>query len=290
MKQPFRYFRGEFANSKYLYSLLTCPNFAMQDVLDEFVYQILFQWKLEDEISEGEMAVRDEDLIGIAQIAGLFTPVINALSSYGSIYFTPSKIVNERERSERGLFDMQNEQFKFVRLEMDDYPDDIVNEATNELCIGFVPHGTKPLGYLPYGAALFTETGELIRENLLPEPPQDGTPYTAFYGERFLSHEIFFKQDTFLTVDIFKLLFECIQHIRYNGPTITGFLKATEILGAGYIYNIEVISQGRYYKVFYQVNDSMDISNKDQRLAVWLGICAWKFKLFELELRQYLGG
>jgi len=282
MKQPFRYFRGEF-NGKYLYSLVTCTNYAVQDVLDELVYQTLCQWKLEDEAGDGEMPIRDEDLIGIARIAGLSIPIIYGLTPGGSIYFTPSKIASGRERSERGLYDTETELHRFVRLENEDYPDDIASEATDKLRSSLVPHEAEPLGYLPHRTDLFTETGEVMWENLLPDPPDGGAPYNEFYGEQFLSFEELFKQSTFLTTAIFKRLLECIQSIRRNGPTIGSFMRVTRILGEGYIYDIDIVPQGRYYKVFYRTRDLTDVTYRTQHVAVWSRVCAWKFKLFNLE-------
>jgi len=283
MKQPFRYFRGEF-NGKFLYNLAICPNFAVQDVLDELVYQTLFQWKLEDEITRGEVAIRFEDIINIAKIAGLFQLRSYGRVSLGSVYFTPSHVVKGKERSERGLMDMSIENFKFVRTEHDEYPDDIVNDASEKMKQGLVPAGTAPIGYVRYDTPLYTDEGEIIEANILPEPPTDA-PYITYYGEKFLIHEEFFNRETPLPMEVFKLLFECMQKIRYNGPTIASFLEITGILGAGYIHNIEIVPFEDYYTVYYSLNNDIDIEGRDRRFAAWLRICEQKFKLYVLELR-----
>jgi len=284
MKQPFRYFRGEF-NGAYLYSLVTCPNYVVQDILDELVYHTSFQWKLEDEVSIDEMPVRYEDMINIAKIAGLYQLWFYGRSSLGSTYFTQSHVVNGKERSERGLMDMKAEGFTFVRREQDEYPDDIVGEASADLRMGLVPTGTEPVGYIPLGVDIYTPEGEIIWDNILPTPLIDDVPYTTFYGEKFLVHEEFFNKETSLTMDVFKLLVECVQKIRYNGPTIASFMEITKILGAGYIYDIEIVPSGRYYTILYSINDLSNIMYKDRRFAAWLSICAQKFKLFVLENR-----
>jgi len=284
MKQPFRYFRGEL-NGKYLYDLVTCPNHAVADILNEFVYQALFTWKLEEEIVSGEKAIRHEDIINIAIIAGLFQPRSFGLVSLGSTYFTPSNIVNGQERSERGLMNMDMEDFEFVRTEQDEYNDDIVNDASENLRMGLVPEGTEPLGYVPFGVQLYTPEGDVIWGNLLDTPPTDGTPFVPFYGEKFLVHEEFFNRETPLNIEIFKLLFECVQKIRYNGPTIASFMEITEILGGGYICDIEIKPFTRYYHVLYSINTDSATTHRSRRLAAWLNICTKKFKLFALEQR-----
>jgi hypothetical protein len=280
MKQPFRYFRGEF-NGKYLYDLVICPNYNARDVIDEFVYQILFQWKMEDEISANEMAIRDEDIINIGKIAGLFQPRTFNKVSLGSTYFTQSHIVNGKQRSERGLMDMENESFKFVREEYDDYPDDIVNEASERLRTGLVPSGVEPVGYVPAGTPLYDNEGNVIWENVLPDPPMDGSAYIPFYGEKFLVHEEFFSRETPLTVDIFKLLLECVQRIRYNGPTIKSLFDVTQILGEGYIYDLKIEAQARYYLCYYRLNEDTTVLNRERRFGAWQNVCKQKFKLFE---------
>jgi len=285
MKQPFRYFRGEF-NGYYLYKLVTCTNYAVGDILDELIYQILHQWKLEDEASSDEMFIRDEDIFNIAKIGGFYQTYAYGVSSYGSVYFTPSHIVDAQERSERGLFDMDTKQFCFIHTQFSDYDNDIINEASNTLRISLVPEGRSPVGYLPSGSDLYTEEGEIIWENLLSEPPNDGSPYTPFYGEEFLTHEEFFRKETFLTIKIFKLLFECLQQIRYNGPSMASFLEITSTLCEKYIYDIEVISFGRFFIVYYSIDNSLALSDKDQRFSAWQKICKQKFKLFMLENRD----
>jgi len=279
MKQPFRYFRAEF-NGKYLYNLVTCPNHAVQGILDELVYQTLAQWKSDDEVNAKEMPIREKDLISIAKIAGLFWPLSYGYKTLGSILFTHSHVVNGEERSERGLLDMYNENIRFVREEYDDYPDDIVNDASEERRMSLVPKDTEPVGYLPYGTELFTQDGDVINENLLDNPPTDGTPYTTYYGKRFLTFEETFFGDIFLPAELFKSLFECIQRVRYNGPTAANFMDITRSLGAGYIHDINIVPQGRFYFVYYRTNNNINISNAISRLNMWFYICAQQFKLF----------
>jgi len=285
MRQPFRYSRGEF-NGHYLKTLSACPNYAVQDVLDEMTYQRLVQWKLEDAVDHGEMFIKDEDIVNIARIAGVIQSYAYSKSNLGSVMYTQSHIVNGKERSERGLLNMQTGLFEFVRTDRDEYQDDVANRASKNLRMGMVPDGAEPVGYLPYGAQLYAPEGEVIWENLLPEPPDDGTPYTPFYGEKFLTFEEYFNRETLFAIDVFKTLFECMQRIRYNGPTITSFMEITQIIGDGYIRDIEITPQGSYYVVFYKLDAESEVLNKERRFTAWQDVCAKKFKLFVLEERM----
>lgn len=281
MKKFFRYFRGEF-NGHYLRSLAICPNYTISDISDELAYQVLCQWKLEDEVDSDEMSIRDEDVLNIARIAGLYQLQADRFSMFGSIWFTQSHLVNGEERSERGLLDMNTGLFRFVREDNDDYPDDIINESSENLRASLVPEGAVPVGYLPYDRQLYTWEGDVIYDNLLPEPPTDGTPYTAFYGENFLTLEERHGRETMFTINVFKRFFECMQCIRHNGPSIGSFMEITRLLGEGYIHDIEITPSGKFYTVAYKLGKDSNIPNKDRRLAAWRDVISKKFKLFAL--------
>jgi hypothetical protein len=285
MKQFFRYFRGEFTG-KYLYAAAASPNLAVQDITDELMYHTLFTWKLEDEVTKSELAIRDEDIIGIAKIAGLFQPRVIRSSSMGSIAFTQSRVVDGRQRSERGLMDMDYESFKFVRTEQDEYPDDITNEASARLRATFVPPGTPPVGYVRADKPLYTLEGDVIWENVYKEPPNDGSDYVPYYGEKFLVHEEHFYGETPLPVPIFKLLFECVQRIRYNGPTLQSLLDITRILGEGYMKDLEFERHSRYTVCHYSIDPDLDVYNRERRFGAWQTICKQKFKQMVFTARE----
>jgi hypothetical protein len=281
VKLPFRFFRGELSSGFYLFRVLTVFNHALRDIFDEMVYQTLFQWKTEEACTAAEMPVRDVDVIGIGKIAGLFQLRAYGGISTGSVYFTPSHSVNGKERSERGLFNMDSENFDFVRTEHDEYPDDIANEAAPMRRMSLIPEGAEPAGYVREGAPAFSEAGDVLWENILSEPPADGTPYTPFYGEQYLHFEEFFYKELPLPVGVFKLLLECVQRIRYSGPTLKGLFDITDILGGGgYIRDLDIGQSGRRYFVTYRLDPNFVLFQRERRLAAWKAVCEQKFKLF----------
>jgi len=276
MKQIFRDYRGEF-NGHYLKALVRSCNRFIKDVIDEFARQATFVWKLEHELVGNESPVLDEDIINIARIAGLVPPIAYGRSSLGSIQFAKSHIVNGKERSERGLMNMRTGVLEYVRTEQDNYFDDIVNEATENLRATFVPDTVEPIGFLPYGKQLYTPQGEVIWDNLLEFPPTDGTPYTEFYGEKYLTFEEYFNKEVIISINIFKALFECVQQIRFFGLTVDAFLNVTRILCLNFVHNIEITRSANGYVVFYDLNSLSEITDKDQRLAAWQEVVAKKF-------------
>jgi hypothetical protein len=282
MKKPFRFYRGEF-NGAYVLAFLLCKNDAVKDIMDELVYQACFQWKLEDEITSGELPVRDEDIIGLGKFAGIFRPIQYISSNIGSIRLTTSTLVNGVERSERRLFNMTSQVFETVHGDADDYPTDIVNEATSNKRQTLVPTGQVPVGHVAYGTDLFYEDGTIIEANLLSTRPTDGTPYTPYYGDKFLFFEETFKNvSTNMTIDMYKKYFESLMRIRHNGASIKEFLYITDLLCEDYVTNIEITQTAYYYTVLYDLNGDSTIDNKTGRMATWESVCAQKFKLFTL--------
>jgi hypothetical protein len=289
MKHPFRFFRGEFAQSIYIKNIFICLNVFIKDVIDEIVYHAVVQWKLEDEVNANEMAMRDKDIVGIGTIAGLFPVRAVSRTTLGSTYFTPGYVVSGKQRSERGLMNMENESFEFVRTELDDYPNDIANEASPDKRMGYKDSAAAPAGYVPASKPLYDKEGDVIWENVLPSPPTDEA-YVPFYGEKYLVHQEFFSKMLPLPVEVYKPLLECCQRIRFNGPTIQEFFNITEIMGQGYIHNVEILlaASNRWYNVYYDLDEYVTIINRERRYLGWLNVCAYKFKLFKLINRNPL--
>jgi hypothetical protein len=286
MRLPFRFFRGEF-NGRYLYKALTCVNAVVKDVLDELAYQATVQWKTQAEVSPGETPIRDEDLFGIGKIAGLYQDSLLGRTVLGSIEFTPSYIVNGKQRSERALMDMTTGSHQFVRTAQDAYPDDIVNDASQDRRMGLVPEEVGPVGYVPMGTPLYNEDGSVIWENLLYEPPTDGTPYVPFYGEKYLVDEEWFVKDSPLAPEIYKGLLECLIWIRRNGPSLESFFRTTSVLTDGVVRDIEIVLHpDRYYMVYYRINPDATKRDQDRLVSSWLWVIRDKFKLFIPELRM----
>jgi hypothetical protein len=285
MKLPFRFFRGEF-NGHYLRKALVCLNDVIKDVLDELAYHATVQWKTAAETLLGETPLRDEDLFNIGKIAGLYPDNLLGRTILGSVELTPSYIVAGRQRSERALMDMETGSHRFVRTELDEYPDDIATDASPDRRIGFVPDGAEPVGYVPMGTPVYNEDGSVIWENLLYEPPTDGTPYVPFYGEKYLSHEEWFVKDSPLAPEVYKELLERMLWIRRNGPSLESFFEATRILTEGVVRDVEIVlGPDRRYTVYYSIDPDSTKRDQDRLVSSWLWILRDKFKLFTPELR-----
>lgn len=280
MKQFFRFFRGEL-NGFFLNALCTFMNRYIKTtgMLDELIYHRLFQWILPEETTAGKIPMREEDIFNLGKIGGLFQPRTAALTSLGSIWFTPSHVVRGIERSERGLLDMEYESFMFVRVNRDDHETDINTLANAMRRTTYREQGAVPLGYVKEGTQLFDRDGSIRPESILSEPPIDGA-YIEWYGLKYLHYEEFFDTVLPLSVDVYKLLFESVQRIRRRGVNIESLLEITQLLGGGYIYDLEIEQEQWWYNCYYKLDTTAVIYNRERRYVAWLNICRMKFKMF----------
>lgn len=281
MKLLFRFFRGEF-NGIFARAFLLSRNNAVQDMLDELVYHATVVWKLPGDESAGESPIREEDIVNLAKFAGIPRPLQYVENTVGSLRFTSSNVVGGKQRSERGLFNTVKEGFDFVRTANDSYSTDIATEASGTKRMSMVPEGTAPVGYVPHGVSIFEEDGTLIPGNILSEPPTDGTPYTPYYGEKYLFTEETFITDTEMRIDMFMAYYECIMRIRRSGASVVELLYLTELFGEGYIKDLEIEQVSWYYILHYSLSDDIVLANKSGRLAAWRTIMSKRFKDFIL--------
>jgi hypothetical protein len=284
VKAPFRFYRGEL-NGFYLLKFLLSRNDSVDDIISELVYHAKMVWKLSGEEVAGELPAREDDVVGIAKMAGILRPYQYIENNIGSIRFTDSHIVGGAERSERGLFDVVNERFVFAHVDSDEYAEDIFVEATSSLKMSLVPDDQVPVGYVPYGVDIYDAAGVLIPGNILSSPPVDDTPYSEYYGEKFLHTEEIFTSEAEMPIDMFKLYYECIMRIRSNGASIAELLNLTEIICADYVTGIEVVQTSYYYTLSYDINTASSIDNKSGRFATWLAVCEKRFKDFVITER-----
>lgn len=285
MKLPFRFFRGEL-NGYFIRAFLLSRNEAVADIVAELAYQARMAWKLASEVSAEEDPIRDEDLVGIAKFAGVNRPIQYLENSLGAEKMTQSHIVNGKERSERGLFDMVAENFGFAHVDADEYATDIVTEATSSRRAGLVPEGQAPVGYVAYGTTVFNDDGSIIPGSILSAPPDDGTPYSEYYGDKFLFFEETFHSNTAMSIDLFKEYFEHIMRLRRGWAGISELAYLAELLGGGYITELELTAIDYYYMLTYSLDDYADVLNKSGRLAAWQRVMEKRFPDFVLHERE----
>jgi hypothetical protein len=140
-----------------------------------------------------------------------------------------------------------------------------------------VPHDAVPVGYVAYGTSLYDDSGNVIPASILPSPPSSG-PYTTYYGENYLVLEETFESDVSLPIDTFKLYYESLMRMRQDSPSLYELLYMTNILGSGYIYDLELTLTSYYYTLYYSIDTDLEVPNKLEILNTWLAVIDKQFK------------
>lgn len=282
MKRFFRHLTAE-ANGFYLKGLNGILNEVTVYFYEALSYLRNVVWKIDDDptLTNQEYAITDKDLRDIAKIAGVFTPFISAESNLGSLAFTSSKIVDGVQYSERGLFDMLSEGFKFFRTAPGSYGTDITTLATKYLRSSLVPEGAPILGYIEEGSTVLTEDGQIIPSAILPSPPVDKA-YYPYYGEKYLFLAENFLIEAYLDLATFKELFESFQRIRYNGASIAELANITKALMDDFVYDIDIVQDGQKFIMYYKLNQESELVGKTKRLYIWRMLLRQKYKQFAL--------
>ena len=264
-KAIFRYLRGEL-NGYYIQNLHNMLNTFTSDIKS-----FLCKFK-KQQFAYGEM---DEDSIyGLGTFAGIFLPRIAISDSLSSIRVSESHINNGIECSEKGLFNLSEENFDFFPLVED------MNALATDLKRSSLVGEEEVIGYIASDATdIIDDNGNVRTDKILASPPS-GQAYSEFYGNKFLflsEAEITYANlELKLYIDLFKIL----QWIRYNGASLASFVKVVSTVcpeGLVVIDSIVVGQNNKSLNVFYTYNDTAEISLKQQRLSLFEYIIKLKF-------------
>ncbi len=184
---------------------------------------------------------------------------------------------------------VDSEAFVFARTEPDNYPPAIVHEASEQRRITYRPANALLLGYAAEDAPLFDLEGNVIANHLLPEPPINKA-YVEWYGFKYTFYEENFDKELPLTLDVFKLMFECCQRIRRHGPSIEQLCILTQLLCENYVCNVHIEHEQYWYKFMYTLNETAQVYNRERRFAAWINIVRMKFKEYTFIQEGTTGG
>lgn len=277
-KQFFRWLIAEL-DGFYIQTLAYFLNKCVNTIKELFHYFRFLTLVLPEDTTEKQQSFSFADLLGVGAIAGVYPPYTTAESILGSLQGTESKVVNGVQRSERGLYDVDAESFVFTRTEQDNYPTDINTEATSKKMTSMIEKGAPILGYIPEGAKLFDDKGNIDLSVIVQSAGTDKV-YQPWYGEKYMYlAEVFLLQRT-VSYEVFYKLFVIMQKIRYNGASIKTFIDITELLMEDYIQNINFVSYGSYINVEYTQNNASELANKTASLYIWKYCIKNKFPQF----------
>ena len=264
-KALFRWLRGEL-NGFYLTNINGALNESTKDIKD-----FLSKFKAQ-QFEYGKIS--DKNLYGLGKFAGIFLPRLSRAESLASLRMTDSYVVNGVERSECGLFNTEMENFMF-------FPetDDINLLATPKLRSSMVGNETL-IGYISSEETNVLDDNGNVRRDKISATPPVGVAYSDYYGDQFIFLSEAETSYSNLEPPLYIELFKALQWIRYNGVSIKSLGRITSIIcpdGLVKLGRVETAPDGKHWNIYYNYDDTVNVTLKQQRLNLLEFIVNMKF-------------
>lgn len=264
-KALFRWLRGEL-NGFYLTNINSALNEStkyIKDFLSKFKAQQFEYGK-----------ISDKNLYGLGKFAGIFLPRLSRAESLASLRMTDSFVVDGVECSECGLFNTEMENFLF-------FPetDDINLLATPKLRSSMIGDETL-IGYISSEETNVLDDNGNVRRDKISATPPVGVAYSDYYGDQFIFLSEAETSYSNLEPPLYIELFKALQWIRYNGVSIKSLGRITSIIcpdGLVKLGRVETAPDGRHWNIYYNYDDTVNVTLKQQRLNLLEFIVNMKF-------------
>lgn len=264
-KALFRWLRGEL-NGFYLTNINGALNESTKDIKD-----FLSKFKAQ-QFEYGKIS--DKNLYGLGKFAGIFLPRLSRAESLASLRMTDSSVVNGVECSECGLFNTEMENFSFFSE-----VDDINLLATPKLRSSMVGNETL-IGYISSEETNVLDDNGNVRRDKISATPPVGVAYSDYYGDQFIFLSEAETSYSNLEPPLYIELFKALQWIRYNGVSIKSLGRITSIIcpdGLVKLGRVETAPDGKHWNIYYNYDDTVDVTLKQQRLNLLEFIVNMKF-------------
>ena len=264
-KALFRWLRGEL-NGFYLTNINGALNESTKDIKD-----FLSKFKAQ-QFEYGKIS--DKNLYGLGKFAGIFLPRLSRAESLASLRMTDSFVVDGVEYSECGLFNTEMENFLF-------FPntDNINFIATPKLRSSMIGDETL-IGYISSEETNVLDDNGNVRRDKISATPPVGVAYSDYYGDQFIFLSEAETSYSNLEPPLYIELFKALQWIRYNGVSIKSLGRITSIIcpdGLVKLGRVETDPDGKHWNIYYNYDDTVDVTLKQQRLNLLEFIVNMKF-------------
>lgn len=269
----FRFLRGEL-NGFYITSLNNTLNKFVEDVEEFFINFRKMQFDI--------LSMPEDIIYNIGTFAGVHLIRLSVGEAYGAMRMTEGYIVDDEERSERGLLQRSNERFDFVHTEQDDYPDDINTLATQDKRSSLVGDETVQ-GYIASSETDVLDDDGNVKPSAISSVPPLNEAYSDFYGNQFMFLSEQVSKVKNISAPLFIELYKVMQYIRYNGVNIKSFAQVISILcpdGLVTVLSINKANGAPYFNVSCQYDMSVELDSIQQRLSTFEYIMKLKFPQF----------
>ena len=262
MKAFFRFLRGEL-NGYYVQRLNDVNNVFSEPIKKFLAYFAHMQFKTEEELNEGETAIDNTMIKGIGIIAGAFPPYVMQESLASALRFTGSHIVDGKEYSERGLYNLEGQAFNFVRTDEQEYNTDINTLANSENRSSLVEPERQPVGYFPEGENVIKDDGSLDYSKLMTQPRPNHAD-APFYGDIFLYFSENYPVLAITDMKVMLYVIEAMQWVRYNGMNIASLAEFAKIICPNFLFILDIDWTTLYAHgvVEYGIDEEYESDNK----------------------------
>lgn len=185
-----------------------------------------------------------------------------------SIRMTDSNSIDDIEYSEQSLFLIPVSEFDDINLLAT--PGQRSSLVGTETLIGYISSEETDV---------LDDNGYVRPEKILATPPE-GVAYSDYYGDQFMflsEAEVSYLE---LAPSLYIELFKALQWIRYNGISIKSLGRITNIIcpdGLVKLDKVETATDGKHWNVYYDYDDTVDVTLKLQRLNLLEFIINLKF-------------
>ena len=277
MKAFFRFLRGEL-NGFYVQKLNAVNNLFSDSIKTFLSHFANMQFVTEAEAKDGEVPIDNAMIKGIGVIAGAFPPYVMQESLSSALRFTGSHIVNGKEYSERGLYNVEGQAFNFIRTDEQEYTSDINTQATSAERSSLVEADREPIGYFPEGETVIRDDGSIDYSKLMssPRPNHADAP---FYGDIFLYLSETYPVLGITDMQVMLYVIKAMQWVRYNGMNIASLTEFAKIICPDFLFIIDIDWTTLYAHgvVEYGIDEEYETSNKLLRENIFKALAQKKF-------------
>lgn len=277
MKAFFRFLRGEL-NGFYVQKLNAVNNLFSDSIKNFLSHFANMQFVTETEAKDSEVPIDNAMIKGIGVIAGAFPPYVMQESLSSALRFTGSHIVNGKEYSERGLYNVEGQAFNFIRTDEQEYTSDINTQATSAERSSLVEADREPIGYFPEGETVIRDDGSIDYSKLMlsPRPNHADAP---FYGDIFLYLSETYPVLGITDMQVMLYVIKAMQWVRYNGMNIASLTEFAKIICPDFLFIIDIDWSTLYAHgvVEYGIDEEYETSNKLLRESIFKALAQKKF-------------
>jgi hypothetical protein len=136
------------------------------------------------------------------------------------------------------------------------------------------------IGYISSEETNVLDDNGNVRRGKISATPPVGVAYSDYYGDQFMFLSEAETSYSNLEPPLYIELFKALQWIKYNGVSIKSLGRIASIIcpdGLVKLGRVETAPDGKHWNIYYNYDDTVDVTLKQQRLNLLEFIVNMKF-------------